>query len=262
MIQLLLGKRLILINNKKILCVVTARAGSKGIPKKNIRPLLGKPLFMWSVLAGLESKYVDKTVVSSNDQEAYEIFHQFNQSNNELYTRSNKLKWIQRPDELSGDLSRNEEALIHAIHWKRDVFKEEYDIIINLQPTSPCRLSGMLDRSIEAYIEGGYDSLLTATKDTPFIWQKIDGKWIYTVDKNDCCDRKMRQEFQESEFIWHDCGNIYIVDTKILLDKKCRIGYNPCIFEIEGINNIQIDDEFDFELIEKMLKMKKLERPI
>ena len=69
----------------------------------------------------------------------------------------------------------------------------------------------------------------------------------------------MRQQFLDSEFILHDNGNIYITDTKILLDRKCRIGYNPCIFETEGINNIQIDEEDDFLLIRNMAKIKKLE---
>ena len=156
------------------------------------------------------------------------------------------LLFCRRPDEISGPLSKNEEALIHALHWMKERDGVDYEVVINLQPTSPCRTNNLLDACIEAYSEGGYDSLLTATKDTPFLWQLINGKWEYTVDKNNCCDRKMRQEFKEEEFVYHDNGNIYLVESNILLDRNCRIGYNPCVYETSGIDTVQIDEEFDF----------------
>jgi CMP-N-acetylneuraminic acid synthetase len=73
------------INGKKILSVITARKGSKGIPGKNFRELMGIPLFMWSVYASISSKYVDKTVISSNCGECHEIFLSF------LHARSGSL---------------------------------------------------------------------------------------------------------------------------------------------------------------------------
>lgn len=264
-----------MIGKKKVLAVVLARKGSKGIPGKNFRDLLGKPLFLWSVEAGLKSKYVDRVVISSNDKKVYDIFKEFVDPRIErwasLYHEIPNNPdihidpiphFIQRPDEISGDLSKNEEALIHVIDFYKGRGTSDYDIVVNLQVTSPCRTDGFVDRCIEAYDEGGYDSLLTGTKDTPFLWRKENGKWEYIVDRNDCCERKMRQEFKDdnmdSEMVLHDNGNLYITDTKILLDKKCRIGYNPCVFETKGINGLQIDEEFDFELIETMAKVKKL----
>ncbi len=259
-----------MIEDKKILCVVTARAGSKGIPGKNYRDLLGKPLFMWSVLAAMESKYVDQVIISSNCDECHKAYDKWYREESlfvldgysDTFDSSNmRLHWLQRPDEISGALSKNEDALIHA--YKEELeFQFDADIIINLQPTSPVRLDNLLDRAIEAYHDGGYDSLLTATKDTPFIWQKIHGEWRYPVDKNDCCERKMRQEFEEDEFIYHDNGNIYLVDSGVLLDTECRIGHNPCIYETMGLENKQIDDDIDFEFIETMLKMKDIDSPI
>jgi CMP-N-acetylneuraminic acid synthetase len=245
------------IGNKKVLAIVTARAGSKGIPGKNYRRLLGRPLFIWSYMAAEQSKYVDGVILSTNCKECQKHCCDY------LTERAGKSKklfgWIPRPDEISGDLSKNEDSLIHAL----DHFKyANFDIVINLQPTSPCRLDGLIDRCIEEYDRGGYDSLLTATKDTPFLWQKVNGKWNYIVDKNDCCNRKMRQEFTEQEFTYHDNGNLYIVESSILLDRECRIGYNPCVFETTGANSLQIDEEHDFLLIEKMLEVLKLESPV
>jgi len=246
-----------MIGNKKIITVVTARGGSKGIPRKNVRLLLGQPLFMWSVMASLESKYVDLTVVSSNCNEVYREYKKFSHS----YTGKGKHMFIKRPDVLSGDLSKNEQALIHAVDYMVEQHDEKFGIVCNLQPTSPCR-NKILDHCLEEYDRGGHDSLLTGKKETPFIWQKINGKWKYTVDKNNCCDRKMRQEFLDDEFnselILHDCGNIYITDKDVLLNTKCRIGKNPCVFAVDELNSLQIDTEFDFQLIEQMAKVNNL----
>jgi len=282
-----------MIGSKKILCVITARAGSKGIPGKNLRLLLGKPLFMWSVEAALESKYIDRVSISSNCSKVEKIFDDFIEptikkmvgmsiSHRDERKLLNKLLFfVKRPDNISGDLSKNEDALIHAVEFYKEKHREEYDVVINLQPTSPCRSSNLLDRCIEEYHSGKYDSLLTGSKMTPFMWRKRDKKWEYGCTKwgwqntdhlehfpdgdhfmsvkEDCCKRKMRQEFEESEFWLHDSGSVYIVDSKILLDTECRIGYNPCVFETKEMNNIQIDTEFDFELIENMAKVRKME---
>jgi len=246
-----------MINGKKVISIILARKGSKGIPGKNFRKLLNEPLFMWSVLASLDSKYIDEVVVSSNCEEVYKRLNWFtisriNSSSNII--KNNIPNFIQRPDEISGDLSKNEDALIHAINYYYEKHNKTFDIILNPQVTSPCRLNGLLDKCLEEYDNGGYDSLLTATKDTPFLWQKEKDKWIYKVDKNGCCNRKMRQEFLEDEFVYHDCGSLYLTDTNTLIDSGCRIGSNPCVFEVKGINSLQIDEEFDFQLIENMAK--------
>ena len=249
-----------MIGNKKVLAVVTARKGSKGIPGKNFRDLLGKPLFIWSMSAGLQSKYVDTIVLSSNCEEC-EKRHIDWVKTLEKKDQDKVIFWL-RPEEFSTDIAKNELALIHALMSCERGYGLKHSIVVNLQPTSPCRLNSLLDRCLEAYDEGGYNSLLTASKLTPFLWQKRDGEWEYIVDKNDCCNRKMRQEFKDSEMALHDDGNIYIVDKEVLLKTECRIGDNPCVFEVEGINSLQIDEEFDFELIEQMAKIKKLERLI
>ena len=254
-----------MINNKKILSVILARKGSKGAKNKNFRKLLGRPLFQWSVLASFYSKYVDITAVSSNCNDVYKYFIDLRDELREKYNIKEvdeKLKWIQRPDAISGALSINEEALIHACTVSNMHFNLDSDVVVTLQPTSPCRLGGLLDLCIEEYDKGEYDSLITTFPDTPFIWQKINGKWKFTVDKNGCCNRKMRKEFEESELTHHDCGNIYISNKKILLETKCRIGEKPCIYDVDKLSALQIDSEEDFELIENILKTRKLETPI
>ena len=270
-----------MIKNKKILSVITARKGSKGILNKNIRELMGKPLFEWSVLSSLNSEYVDKTVISSDSEKIEDIYIE----NIKKDKKWKEVSFIKRPKSISGDLSKNEEALIHAYNWMKEIYKKEFEIIINLQPTSPCRTEELLDKCIFEYSEGGHNSLLTASVHTPFFWQKINNNWEY-IDRffyidnikkpyqesaqwqlikafDNCCNRKMRQEFRDldknnSDFLLHDCGNIYITDTKVLLSTNCRIGNKPCIYPVEKLNSLQIDTEYDFKLIEKMVEAYNL----
>jgi CMP-N,N'-diacetyllegionaminic acid synthase len=246
-----------MINGKKILSVITARKGSKGVTGKNYKELLGVPLFLWSVFCSLQSKYIDKTVISSNCEECKKLYFDHLEKDNSLYV----VDWIQRPDEFSTDTSKNEEALIHATIYSIQHLNLDPDIIVNLQPTSPVRTGNLLDRCIEEYASGDYDSLLTGSKLTPFLWQKINGKWKY-ISGNDCCNRKMRQHFLEddenSQFVMHDSGNVFMMDTDVLLKTQCRIGKKPCVFEIDKMNSIDIDSEFDFQLIENMAKANNL----
>ena len=102
-----------MIGNKKILAVVTARAGSKGIPGKNYRDLLGRPLFMWSMLAGFNSKYIDTTVLSSNCEECEREHVEWVRSLDS--TQQDRVIFWLRPEEFSTDTSKNEFALIHAL---------------------------------------------------------------------------------------------------------------------------------------------------
>jgi CMP-N,N'-diacetyllegionaminic acid synthase len=250
-----------MINNKKILSVVISRKGSKGIKNKNFRNLMGLPLFMWSVEASIKSKYIDKTIVSSNCPNCKEIFDEYKKME-EFLNIDNNVEWVQRPEEISGDLSKNEEAVIHAINYEKEKYNNDYSIGVNLQATSPIRNNNLIDSSLEKYYNGGYDSLISGKKDTPFIWQKINGKWKYIVDKNHCCDRKMRQQFLDdennSEMIFHDGGNLYFSNIDMLLKTRCRIGNNPIFIETDKLQSIQIDTEEDFILIEKMAEAYNL----
>ena len=240
-----------MLGEKRIVSVITARAGSKGIPGKNYRKLMNEPLFLWSVKASCLSKYVDVTAISSNCPECKKFYDEAKRSG----SIPQDVVWIQRPEEYATALSKNEEALIHAL----EVLDGSFDVIVNLQPTSPCRNNSLIDRCLEAMDAGGHDSMLTGTKDTPFLWRKRKGIWEYTIDFNGCCNRKMRQEFEEEEFLYHDNGNIFMTNVDWLLQTKCRIGTMPGVFETEGLQNMQIDEEFDFVAIEMIAKAQNME---
>jgi len=119
-------------NNKTFLAIIPARGGSKRLPRKNILDLNGTPLIAYSIEAGLKSKYIDKVIVSSDDEEILKISKKYG-----------ALTLI-RPDELAGDMATTFDAIAHTIENTK-----EYDYIVLLQPTSPLRDEKHIDEAIE-----------------------------------------------------------------------------------------------------------------
>jgi len=242
-----------MIAGKKILSIITARAGSKGIKNKNVRDFAGKPLVQWSIDASMDSKYVDLTAISSNCDLVKEVAANYILDNKcSFFLNSEKpIIFIQRPDELATDISKNEEALIHALNVMFDDYMFNFDIIINLQPTSPIRNEKLIDQCIERFIGEQADSLFTGSFHTPFFFRIEDNEVIAEWDYK---NRRMRQEIPENEMKIHDDGNIYISSAKLLKDTGCRMGGKISIFPTNKYQSLQIDTEEDFILIEKLVE--------
>lgn len=128
-----------MINNKKILAIIPARGGSKGLPRKNIRELAGKPLIAWTIEAGRKSKYIDRLIVSSEDFEIIEVAKKYGA----------EIPFV-RPKHLAEDESLGLDPVFHAL---REL--PGYDIVVLLQPTSPLRLTEDIDACIEQLIDSG-----------------------------------------------------------------------------------------------------------
>lgn len=232
-----------MINNKKIIAVVTARAGSVGVKGKNYKDFCGLPLVCWSVLAAQRSKYIDSIIVSTNCKEVEKAVLRNSLNNNTVI--------LDRPDILATPTSKNESSLIHAYWWSALQNDLTVDIIINLQPTSPIRDAGLVDKCIESMVYGKYDSLLTVSRDTPLIWRRKDSKPIADYD---ILNRPMRQDIKEDQWLLHDNGCLYAMNSDILLDRFCRTGINPYLFETTQYQSMQIDTEEDFIIMESVCK--------
>src|SRR4051812_21302708 len=143
--------------NNAFYAVVTARAGSS-LAGKNYREINGHPLFIWSVIAGLNCHYVDKVIVSSNDPEVWKITTEHISLRKQFLGENelDRLVLCPRPDDISGPLSKNEDAMIHAIK-NEGLPIPAYTIL--LQPTSPVRNNGLLDKCCEAFLyeDGKYN---------------------------------------------------------------------------------------------------------
>lgn len=128
---------------KRILGLIPARGGSKGLPRKNIIPLLGKPLIAWTIEQALSSKYLDAVIVSTEDEEISVTARRYNA----------EVPFI-RPLELASDEASGMDVVFHAI-GELERTGHDYDIVVDLQPTSPLRIAVDIDVSIEMLFSNG-----------------------------------------------------------------------------------------------------------
>jgi len=199
-----------------ILGITPARGGSKGIPRKNIKGIAGKPLIAWTIEAAKESKMIDRYVVSTEDKEIAEISREYGAD------------VIERPLELATDDATTLSVLQHVIE------RIPCDSIVLLQATSPIRSGGLIDVCIKEFKDNDYDSLATG-----FTCKHIK------YGKND-----LRR--QDIEGFFYDDGNIYVIKAG-LIERGERFGEKIGRKVISRWENMEIDDEFDSWIAEKIL---------
>ncbi len=219
----------------KIVAIIPARGGSKGIKCKNLIPILGKPLLCHTINAAQESELIDKIIVSTDDKVISKV------------AKENGVEVILRPQTLSNDTAISEDALKHAIDTLRE---QQYipDLIVFLQGTSPLRGSNDIDNAINYLIKEKADSLFSGSYIHGFIWEKTD-KAITPINYNPI-SRKMRQHIKKTYI--EENGSIYIFKPKILEDYHCRLGGKIVAFEMNPLYSFQIDEPSDVSLIEKI----------
>lgn len=216
-----------------IVSVIPARGGSKAIPKKNIIPFLGQPLISYTIHQSIESKTIDKTYVSTDDDRISNI------------SRKAGAEVINRPDKLARDTSSTEEALLHAI----ESIPDTPEIIVLLQCTSPLRQEGDIDEAIQLVTNEGYDSVLSCCEDHSFYWT-YDNDSAKAVNY-DPSDRKRRQDLDR----WYqENGSIYVMKREILKREQCRLGGSIGIHKMPKEMSFEIDTPEDYRIVESIGK--------
>ena len=200
-----------------ILGVIPARGGSKGIPRKNVKQINGKPLIVWTIEAAKESKMIDRYVVSTEDEEIAATSREYG------------VDVIERPPELATDEATTLSVLQHAVE------KIPCDSIVLLQATSPIRRGGLIDECIKEFIDNEYDSLATG-----FTCKYIE------YGKNN-------SRRQDIEGFFYDDGNVYIIKAD-LIERGERYGEKIGRKIISRWENTEIDDKFDLWLGEQILR--------
>ena len=224
---------------KNYLVIIPARGGSKGIPRKNIIDVAGKPLIAWTIKHALNVDGELKVVVSTDDEEIASISQKFGAT----------VPFI-RPSNLAGDNSTTESVLLHAIYWfEQNGFS--FDAVILLQPTSPIRNDKSLEKAILQFESEGCDSLLSVTVDKGFYW-KHENEVVALYDfKN----RPRRQDIKKNTETYKENGSIYISKTELLKAHKNRLGGVISLFKMEQIESIDIDTEVDVVIADALLKI-------
>jgi len=147
---------------KKTLAIITARGGSKGILGKNIKSLAGKPLIAYTVEVANKSKYLTRTIVSTDYDDIRDVSKKYGAD-----------VPFMRPKEIADDKSTSIEVVQHALNWLKDNDNEEYDYLMILQPTSPLRSAEDIDECIKKIVDTDADSVMSMVELTDFSLKKL-----------------------------------------------------------------------------------------
>ena len=230
-------------NTKKILAIIPARGGSKGLPEKNIKPLFGKPLIGWTIEQARECKLIDEIFVSTDSEKIANTAKEFGVDVPFL-----------RPSELANDSSSSMDVVEHVIsHFENRNFF--FDYIVLLEPTSPLRKKKDLDTAIQMAIENetadGIISLGEVHMEHPMIVKKINEKGKITSYIDHVKKISQRQQADKAYFPY---GVIYMIKTDIFKKEKAFYTDNVLPYYIERWQNYEVDDIYDFIAIEAILK--------
>ena len=219
----------------KFISLIPARSGSKGLIGKNTVNLLGKPLLAWSIEASLNSKYISKTIVSSDDNNILNIAKQF------------KADTLMRPKELASDSSTSEAVVEHLLRTLDEEVKL-YDYLILLQATSPLRDSNDIDDSIKKLLNSNATALISVFKDESKIlkaFKENDDGYIEGISNNEYPFSR-RQDLPP---VYMSNGAIYIIKIAEFLKTKKLFTDKTTLYEMSKEKSLDIDTLEDLEKI-------------
>ena len=234
---------------QKVVAIIPARGGSKSIPHKNIRPLGGVPLLAYSIAAGLESIYVDRVIVSTDNEQIAEIARAWGAETPFL-----------RPAELATDDATDFPLFEHALQWLKE--QESYipDMLVQLRPTSPLRPPGIVDRAVETLLaRPEVDSVrgVTPSGQNPYKMWRIEQETLHPLLASEHKEpyNMPRQALPET---WWQTGHIEVIRRETILQKRSLTGdiIAPCPVEPEYA--IDLDNLFQWDYVEYVLANRDL----
>jgi len=222
-----------MIDDHSVLGVILARGGSKGIPRKNVRNLAGKPLIAWTIEAGHESDYLDRLILSSDDEEIMEVAEEYGC---EVPFR--------RPAELAKDDTPSMDALLHAMDQIPG-----YDYVVLLQPTSPLRTAEDIDATVERCYQTGAPACVTITE------TEEPPHWMYTVSDEQRLEPLLDPEEvvtrrQEAQTTYVLNGAVYVAQANWLREVGDFFTDETCAHVMPRGRSADVDTELDLEWCE------------
>ena len=228
----------------RILGLIVARGGSKGIPEKNSKMLRGKPLINYTIASAKESRLLDKIILSSDDHKIIELAKKEGIS----------VPFV-RPKELATDTTSSLSVIQHALRFANENGKP-FDAVCLLQPTTPFRSVGLVDEAITKFKSAQLDSLISVREipsDFNPHWAFEDNDGMLKIATGEEVPISRRQDLPKA---YHRDGAIYITSTNVLLEKNSLLGKNISFIETTEDEDINIDTPNDWELAEQRLKNK------
>lgn len=228
---------------EKILALIPARGGSKGVPHKNIRPVGGKPLIGYSIEAALAAKDVIYRVVVSTDD-------------TQIADTAVKLGAevpFMRPSDLASDQSPMVPVVRHAVEFIEKQDKEKLDWVLLLQPTALFRTVEDIRKAVDLALRGGCDSVISVVQvfsTHPILMKKIEGGYLipYCIEEK---EGTRRQDYQPPAYMRN--GAIYLVRRDVVVEKGSMWGETIHPYVMPEERSVNIDSEMDLRMAEIML---------
>ena len=234
--------------NLRILALIPARGGSKGVPRKNLRLLAGLPLVVHSILAAKESKYIDRIAVSTDDAEIATVAQRFGA----------EVPFL-RPKELAEDLTPDYPVFEHCLNWLEE--NEEYrpDLVVHLRPTGPLRTGKQIDEATELlcrYPEADSVRSVHEPEKPPHKMWRIEGVFMVPFLEGTGISEPFNAPRQLLPKVYATNANIGVVRYRTLRDKRSVIGEKVLPYFISE-PQVDIDSEFDLEIAEMIIQRRR-----
>ena len=223
--------------NRRILAVIPARGGSKGIPRKNLRPLCGRPLISFVIEAARKSALVSRVIVTTDDEEIALFSHRFG------------AEVINRPAFLGADDIPLDPVIVHATNVAEEKWDEHYEVIVTIQPTSPLVQNDDIDAVICMLKDFKCDTVISAVDDRHLRW-KTNGDKLLPEFQNRVNRQLLPPTYKET-------GAIIACNRDNILHNE-RVGKRVKLYFIDEYRSIDIDSFYDLWLVESVMKRKKI----
>jgi len=233
------------VESNSILAVIPARGGSKGLPRKNVLPLAGKPLIAWSIELALMADAISRVVVTTDDAEIAQVARDYGA----------EVPFI-RPPELASDQASGTDVLIHALRESERIYNEEYKWVLLLQPTSPLRSLEDIQDAIHLSLDDQVDAVIGIKEVSEFPqWMKRQNQNGDIVDYLDGVAKVANRQELDVPYIVN--GAIYLIRASMLKESGDFYSGVTKGFRMPKDRSVDIDDELDFMMAELLLEKGK-----
>ncbi len=224
------------------ICTITVRAGSKGVPGKNLRVVAGRPLFGHSVAQAVATGLFDEIVVSSDSEEILSQAPAFGATG-----------VVRRPAEMATDTAGKVPAIAHAVRTTEERTGVRYDVCVDLDATSPLRTIDDIRDAVALFERAEPESLITGAeaRRNPYfnlVEEQPDGTVAVSKTPDDAVLRR-----QDAPRCFDMNGSIYVWRRSSLLDDQVVFFPSTILFEMPAERSIDVDSEFDFRIVEWLM---------
>jgi len=225
----------------KAMAIIPARGGSKGIPRKNLQPLAGKPLVAHTIEQARAAQSIGRVIVSTDDAEIGAVAQRYGA----------EVVW--RPVAISGDTASSEAALLHVLAALQKNEGALPDRIAFLQCTSPLTLAADIDGTVQALLTENADTALAVTPFHYFLWQQTENGDAVGVNH----DKRVRLLRQQRTPEYRETGAVYVMQTNGFLQTKHRFFGKTALYVMPAERCLEIDDPFDLQMAEQLLQTQR-----